>query len=132
MENYEEHTNQNFGIILFIILFSLFAIICSDKSENQSSSSSVPYSYAKTSVHNDVTLFIAVKIPGVYKNSISAPHNTSLNPFSLQNKIAGYNHITDQALINAEKTKLLTGPLFLRRIYYALPLRTKNDLPVLS
>lgn len=137
MGNYEEHTNQNFGSTVFITLFSLFALILFSKSVDQTSSLSRyslqdEHAFGNISINYDATVFKAVSIPVLYKNWLFAPHNTSLNLFSLQHNITNYNHRTDQNFINIRKTRLLIEPLTLWRIYYLLPLSGKVDLPVLS
>jgi len=137
MGNYKEDTNQNFGTIFFIILFSLFALIFSSKSESQTSASS-GYSFqnelvfGNNPIHFDATVFNAVSLPDLYKNCVFALHNTSLNLFSLQYKISSYNHRTTQNFINIQKTRLVIEPLLLWRLYYPLSLSGKEDLPVLS
>lgn len=136
MVDYKEHTNESFETIFFIILFSLFAVILFSKSENQTSSlsrySQFELSYGNISINKDATIFNAVCLPDLYRNSQSAPHNTSLNLFSLQYNISNYNHRSDQYFLNIQKTRLLIEPLFLWRIYYLLPLSGKTDPPVLS
>ncbi len=136
MGNYKEDTNRDFGTISFIILFSLFALTFSGKSESQTPASGYSLNnelaYGSISVHFDATVFNAVSLPGLYKNCVSDLHNTSLNLFSLQNKISGYNHRTNQNFINIQKTRLVIEPLFLRRLFYPLSSSAKEDLPVLS
>ena len=133
MGNYKEDTNQNFGTIFFIILFSLFALISISNSESQTSGSS-GYSlqnevaFGNNPVHSDATVFKAVSLPDLYKKCVL----TSLNLFSLQYKISSYNHRTAQNFINIQKTRLVIEPLLLWRLYYPLSLSGKDDLPVLS
>jgi hypothetical protein len=137
MGNYKEDTNQNTGTIFFIILFSVFVLIFSSKSESQTSASS-RYSlqnelaFGNISIHSDATVFNAVSLPDLYKSYVFAMHNTSLNLFSLQNKISNYNHRTTQNFINIQKTRLEIEPLFLWRLYCPFSLSEKEDLPVLS
>ena len=137
MGNYKEDTNQNPGTIFFLILFSLFVLIFSSKSESQTSTSS-EYSlqnelaFGNISIHSDATVFNAVCLPDLYKSYVFDLHNTSLNPFSLQYKISNYNHRTTQNFINIQKTRLVIEPLFLWRLYYPFSLSEKEDLPVLS
>ncbi len=137
MGNYNEHTNQSFETIFFIIIISLFALFFFSKSENQTSSLSgyslqYELAYGNISVNSDATIFNAVSLPGLYKNWLSAPHNTALNLFSIQYSISNYSHTTDQNFINIQKTRLLIEPLFLWRVYYLLPMSGKADPPVLS
>jgi hypothetical protein len=137
MGNYKEDTNQNFGTIFFIILFLLFALIYSGKSDSQASSSSRSYlqnelALDNISTHFDATVLNAVNLPDLYKNCVHALHNTSLNLFSLQFKISNYDNRTTQNFIDIQKTRLTIKPLFLWRLFYLLPLSEKEDLPVLS
>lgn len=137
MGNYIEDTNQNSGTIFFIILFSLFVLISSGKSESQTSASS-GYSlqnelaFGNISIHSDAAMFNAVSLPDLYKNCVFALHNTSFNLFSLQNKISNYNHRITQNFIEIQKTRLIVEPLFLWRLYYPLSLNGKEDLPAIS
>ena len=137
MGNYKEDTNQNSGTIFFIILFSLFVLISSSKSESQTSASS-GYSlqnelaFGNISIHSDAAMFNAVSLPDLYKNCVFALHNTSFNLFSLQNKISNYNHRITQNFIDIQKTRLIVEPLFLWRLYHPLPLNGKEDLPAIS
>jgi hypothetical protein len=137
MRNYKEDTDQDFGTIFFIILFSLFILNFSGKSESQISASSGYSSqnelaFGNISIHSDATLFNAVSLPDLYENCVFALHNTSLDMFSLQYKISSYNHRTAQNFINIQKTRLVIEPLFLWRLYYPLSSSEKKDLPVLS
>lgn len=137
MGNFKEDTNQNTGTIFFIILFTLFVVIFSDKSESQTSASSgyslqYELAFGNISIHPDIVVFNAVSLPDLYKSYVFDLHNTSPNQFSLQNKISNYNHRTTLIFINIQKTSLVIKPLFLRRLYYPLTLSEKEDLPVLS
>ncbi len=137
MGNYKEDTNQNFGTIFFIIVFFLFAITFSGKSESQASSSSVSYlqnelAFENISIHLDATLFNAVSLPDLYKNCIQDLNNTNFNLFSIQYIISNYNNRITQNFIDIQKTRLTIKPLFLWRLFYLLPLSEKEDLPVLS
>ncbi len=134
MGDYKEDTDRNFETTLFIILFSLFAIIISGQSETQTSASrsflqNEP-AYANYSTHFEATVFNAVSLPDLYKNFTSPLHNSSLNLFSLQNKISGYNQRITQNLINIRKTSLVIEPLFLWRLFYPPSFNDKEVLPV--
>jgi len=137
MGNYKEDSNQNSGTIFFIILFSLFVLIFSSKSESQTSASS-RYSLqnelalGNISIHFDATVFNAVNLSNLYKNSVYILHNTSLDLFSLKYKISNYNQRTTQNFINIQKTRLVIKPLFLWRLCYPLASGGKEDLPALS
>jgi hypothetical protein len=137
MGNYKEDTNQNTGTIFFIILFSLFVLISSSKSESQTSASS-GYSlqnelaFGNILIHSDAIVFTDVGLPDLYKSYVFDLHNASLNLFSLQYKISNYNDRTTQNFINIQKTRLVIEPYFLWRLYYPFPLSEKEDLPVLS
>ena len=137
MGNYKEDTNQNTGTIFFIILFSIFVLIFSSKSESQTSSSS-GYSlqnelaFGNISIHSDAIVFNTVRLPDLYKSHVFDLHNLSLNLFSLHYKISNYNQRTTQNLINVQKTRLVIKPLFLWRLFNPFSLSEKDDLPVLS
>lgn len=137
MGNFKEDINQNSGSTIIIILFSLFVLILSSKSDSQTSASS-GYSlhyepaFGNISIHSDANVFTAVSLPDLYKSCIFAVHNTSLNPFSLQYKISSFNQRTTQNFINIQKTRLVIEPLFLWRLYFPFSLSEKEDLPVLS
>jgi hypothetical protein len=137
MGDYKEDTSRNFGTILFIILFSLFALTFSGNSVSQTpalSRSSLQYELAtgNISIPSDAVVYNAVNIPDLYKNCVSALQNTSLNLFSIPYKILSYNNRTTQNFINIQKTRLIIEPLFLRRSCYPLSPGEKEDLPVLS
>jgi|GEM_PF-2193368 len=137
MENYEEDSSQNFGTIIFLIIFLLFALTFSGKSDSQVSSSSRSYlqnelALDNISIHFDATVLNAVNLPDLYKNCVHALNNTSFNLFSLQYKISNYDNRTTQNFIDIQKTRLTIKPLFLWRLSYPLPLSEKEDLPVLS
>jgi hypothetical protein len=137
MGNYNENTNHYPGTLIFLILFSFFALIFSGNSVSQTASSSryslqnEPVS-GNISIHSDATLLIAVSLPDLYINCLNSQQNSIVNLFSLQNKISCYNRITTQNLINIQKTRLIIKPLFLWRLYYPFSLNEKEDLSVLS
>jgi hypothetical protein len=137
MEKHEEDKYQNSGTIFFIIIFLIFVLAFSGKSESQASSSSGYYlqnelSHVSISVHFNATLFNSVSLSDLYKNCIHDLCNTSFNLVSLQSKIFNYDHRTVQNFIDIQKTRLTIKPLFLWRLYYPLPSNEKEDLPVLS
>jgi hypothetical protein len=137
MGNIEEDTSQNSGTIIFLIIFLLFALTFSGKSDSQVSSSSRSYLQNELAldnilIHFDATVLNTVNLPDFYKNCIHTLHNTSFNLFSLQYKISNYNNRTTQNFIDIQKTRLTIKPFFLWRVSYPLPLSEKEDLPVLS
>jgi hypothetical protein len=136
MENYKEDTNQDFGTIFFIILFFLFALIFSGRSESQTLASGNSLqnelAFGNNSIHSDAAVFNAVCLPELYKNIVFTLHNTSFNLFSVQYKISNYNYRTTQNFNDNQKTRLVIEPLFLWRLYHPLSLSGKEDLPVLS
>lgn len=137
MENHKEDTIQSFGTIFFIILFSFFVLVSSGNAGSHAPSS-IKYHlqyelvYGDISSHRNAILFNAVRLPDLYKNCTFTVRNTSLNLFSLQYKISGYNHLTAQNFINIQKARLVIKPLFLWRLYHPLSLSRNADLPVLS
>jgi hypothetical protein len=137
MRNYNEDINQNTGTIFLIILFSLFALISSGKSESQTSTSSKytlqnELAFGNIIVHPDAIVFNDVNLPDLYNSYVFELHNTSFNLYSLRYKISNYNHTTTQNFINIQKTRLVIKPLFLWRLYYPFSLSEKEVLPVLS
>jgi hypothetical protein len=137
MGNYKDDTNQNSGSTLLIILFSLFVLILSSKSESQTSALS-GYSlhnelaFGNISIHSDAIVFNDVSLPDLYKSNVFDLHNTSLNAFSLQYRISNFNHRTTQNFIDIQKARLVIEPLFLWRLYCPFSLSEKDDMPVLS
>jgi len=137
MGNYKEDTNQNSGSTLLIILFSLFVLILSSKSERQTSASS-EYSlhnelaFGSISIHSDAIVLYDVSLPDLYKSHVFDLQHTSLNAFLLQYRISNYNHRTTQNFIDIQKARLVIEPLFLWRLYCPFSLSEKDDLPVLS
>jgi hypothetical protein len=136
MENYKEDTNQNFGTIFFIIIFLLFVLLFSSKSENQASASEYSLqnelAIGNISIHSDATVFKAVSLANLYKNNLYCLDNTIFNLISIPYKISGYNHKATQNFICLQKTRVKIEPLFLWRLYHPLSSPEKEDLPVLS
>ena len=137
MGNFKEDTDQNTRTIFFIILFTLFLLIFSDKSGSQTSASSIyslhnELAFVNSSIHFDAIVYNAVSLPGLYKNCVFDLNNTRPDLFSLQYKISNFNHSTVQNLINIQKTRLVIEPLFLWRLNCPLSFSEKEDLPVLS
>ena len=137
MVNYKEDTDQNLGTIIFIILFFLFVIAFSNNRASHTSSSAKCSLYFEEvfgdfSSHSNAILYKSVKLPDLQEYCECALHITSLNPFSIQNKISDYNRRIAQNFILNKKTKLSTGPVLLLKLYYHLPSNKDDNLPVLS
>lgn len=137
MGNYKEDTNQNIGTILFIILFSLFVIASSNNPASQTlSSASYPLHYDEVfgdlSSHSNAILYKSVKLPDLQEYCECVLHNTSLNPFSIQNKISDYNRRIAQSLILIKETRLSIGPVPHLKLYYHLPSNKDDNLHGLS
>ena len=137
MGNGETYTNTNCRSLFFIILFLVFALICSDKSASLTSQS-IRYSshYELTNVndlfHFDATISSTVSLPDLYKYGVNAINNNRVDLFSLQFIISGYNLRITRIFTDLEKSTLEIVPLFLRRLSYYLSFREKGDLPLLS
>jgi len=137
MGNYKEDPNQFTGTIFFIILFSLFVIASSNNPANNPSSS-VKYTSHFGEVPGDVPnpgyaiLCNTVKLPDLTEYCECTLNNTSLNPFSIQNKISDYNRRIAQSFILIEETRLSIGPVPPLKLYFHLPSNKDDDLPVLS
>jgi len=132
-----ENINPNPGTIFFIVLFLLFALVYSGRSENQTSvSSGDPFQYdlasGNSSTHSVAIVFSAISLPELYKNCVNALHNTSLDLFSFQYILSNYNHRTTQNFIDIQKTSLAIEPLFPWRLSYHLYSSENEDLPFLS
>ncbi len=133
MGNYKEDTNHNLGSAIFIILFSLFALISLSKSESQTSVSS-GYSlqhevgFRNSPIHLDATAYEAVSLTDLYKNCLL----TSLNLLSFHYRVFNYNHRTIQDFTNSQRTRLVIEPLLLWRLYHPLAVSGREAFPVLS
>jgi hypothetical protein len=137
MGDYKEDTNQKFGTIFFIILVSLFALIFSAKSESKTTASlrySLQYELVSGNIssHYNAVICKVVSLPDIQKYCECALPNTSLNQFSIQNKISDYNRETAQNFILIQKTRLSTGPLLPLSLFFHRPPNKDDDLPVLS
>jgi len=137
MGNYKEDTNQNFGTIFFIILFSLFAL-ASSSNPGSHTSSSAKYPLQNELVSGDISshrnaiICNAVSIPDLQKNCECDLRNTGLNPFSIQNKISDCNRRITQNFILIQKTRLSIEPVLSWRLYFYLPSSEDGNLPGLS
>jgi hypothetical protein len=137
MGNYKEDTNQDLRTIFFIIIFSLFVLSSSNIQGNH-----YPFStkfttqtelvFGSKSSHHNAIICNAFRLPDFQKYCDSTPLNTSLNPFSTQNKILDYNRRIAQNFIQIQKTRLSLEPILTSRLYFHLPSNKDDDLPVLS
>jgi hypothetical protein len=137
MGNYKEDTDQSFRTIFFLILFSLFVLASSNNHGNHNSSSTKfttqnELVFGDISSHHNAIICNAVSLPNLQKYCECALHNTSLNPFSIQNKILDYNRRIAQNFILIQKTRLSIGPVLPLRLYFHLPSNKDDNLPVLS
>jgi hypothetical protein len=137
MENCKEDTSQNFETLFFLILFSLFLFASSGNTEsNTSSSAKFPSQNnlvsGDISGHRDAIIFYSVSLPDLQKYCECALRNTSLNPFSIQNRISDYNRRITHSFILIQKTRLSIEPVLPWRLYYHLPSNEDDNLPVLS
>jgi hypothetical protein len=137
MGNDQKNTKPNCGTVFFIILLLVFALIYSDKPVKQTSryygfSAQNELALGNGSHQFDATISDALRLPDLYKFSVNSLHNTSLNQFTLQYNISGYNQCVSRNFTHNQKTTLEIEPLFLRRLLYHLSFSEKEDLPFLS
>jgi hypothetical protein len=137
MGNYKEDTNQDFRTIFLIILFSVFVLATSDNPGSHISPSANYISQndlasGDSSGNCYAILCYAASLPDLQKYCEGALRTTSLNPFSIQNKISDYNRRISQNFILIQKTRLSTEPVLLLRLYYHLPSNKDDDLPFLG
>jgi hypothetical protein len=137
MGNYKEDTDQNSGIFFTLILFLLFVFVFSGNPENHASSSAKFPSqnelvFGNILSHRDAIISCSVSLPNLQKYCECALRNTSLIPFSIQNKISDYNRRISQDLILIRKTRLSIEPVLHWKLYFHLPSNKDDDLPVLS
>jgi hypothetical protein len=137
MANNKEDTSQNLWTIFFIILFSLFVLTSSGNPESHATSSiKYPAQYelvfGDISSHRDAVLFNTVRLPDLQKHCGCALQNTSLNPFSIQNKISGYNRRIVQNFILIQKITLSIEPVLPWKLYFHPPSDEDDYLPALS
>ena len=137
MGNYEEDTDQNFRTILFLVLFSFF-VLCSSNIQGNHYPSSTRFTsqtelaFGSKSSHHNAIICTSFSLPDFQKYYDSTPLNTSLNPFSIQNKILDCNRRIAQNFSQIQKTRLTIEPLLLWRLHSTLSLSEKEDLSVLS
>jgi hypothetical protein len=137
MGNYKEDTNQDLRTIFFFILFSLFVLSSSNIQGNHYPSSTkfttqTELVFGSISSHQNAIICDAFRLPDFQKYCDGTPLNTSLNPFSIQNKILDYNRRIAQNFILIQKIRLSIGPVFSLRLYFHIPSNKDDDLPVLS
>lgn len=137
MGDFKEDTNPDLRTLLFIILFSFFALSFSGNSESKSAVSPTYYSQYELvswniSSHHHSVIFKAVSLPDIQKYCECSLPYTSLDPFSIQNKISDYNRKTDQNFILIQKTRLSTVPLLPLSLFFHRPQNKDDNLPVLS
>lgn len=137
MGNYKEDTDRNFRTIFFLILFSLFVLSSSNLKGNHYSSSTkfttqTELVFGSKSSHHNAIICNVFRLPDFQKYCDSTPLNTSLNPFSIQNRILDYNRRIAQNFSQIQKTRLTIEPLLLWRLHSTLSLSEKEDLSVLS
>ncbi|MCX6335619.1 MAG: hypothetical protein NT092_15185 [Bacteroidia bacterium] len=137
MGNYKEDTNPNFGTIFLIFLFSIFVLAFSSNSGSHTSSSANYPSqnelvFGDISSHRNAIICSAVSLLNLQKYYECALHNSSLNPFSIQNKILDYNRRITQNFILIRKTRFSIEPVLPWRLYFYLLSNEDDNLPVLS
>jgi len=137
MGDYKEDIDQDFRTAFYIILFSLIALIFLGNLESKTASSSVD-SFQNELVHRDISSHFnaitckTVCLPDIQEYCECVLHKTSLNPFSIRNKISDYNRKAAQDFILIHKTRLSIEALLSLRLYFHLSPYKDDDLPVLS
>jgi hypothetical protein len=137
MKNEEGDINNNFGAILFIILFSLVALAFDGK-VNNSASTSAYYSLQPDialgfySSHSDAIIFDTPPLPEVIKACDCSFYSPNLNLFNLQLRILYYNRSIVQKFMFIQKTGLSIEPSSVWQYSCQIATREKEDLPVLS
>jgi hypothetical protein len=129
--------NPDFGSVFFILLFLVFALIYSGRSEKQILQSfryspDSELTIGNSSIHLDADIFSISRLPDLYRLGINALHEISFNQFSLRSVLSGYNQSLTQNLIKTHSTTLELKPLLLRRLFYHHSSGDKEDLPFLS
>ncbi len=137
MLNHNEDINRNLGTLFLVILFSLFILVLSNRSETYNSASPVSPYQAELVLGNiparpDAVVFDAVSIPDLYKECLNDLYYSGLNVLSLHYKFSHYNNTIIQHFITMQKRRLVIEPLFLWRLYHPVSPVKKDDLPVLS
>jgi hypothetical protein len=135
MENNTEDKTMNFRTILFLVLFSLFVLSSSAIQGNQNSSKLHAQTELVTGVSSNqhsAVLLSVVSLPDFSKFCECTPPNTDLLPFSIRNKISGYNRKIAQNLIQIQKIMLTIQPVLTGRLFFHLPSDEDDILPVLS
>jgi hypothetical protein len=136
MVNYKEDTDQNIRTLLFLVLFSFFALGYLDNQGNHYSTSTkfaTHYEVVSDGIsnHQNAVIFNPVSLPDL-QNCKCTLHDTSINPPSFQDNISCYNNRIAQNFITIQQTRLTIKPLLLRKLHYFLSSGEPEELPVLS
>lgn len=137
MGNYREDTNQNFGAIFFIILFTLFVSGTSNYSEKHNSFSTKFPSpdeqmFGENSNHRSAVIFKAFRIPDLQKCCSAGLHIAGLNSFSVQHRISDSNRLSARYFIMIQKKRLSIESIKPWRLLCHLPSNEDDTPPVLS
>jgi len=137
MVNYKEDTDQNIRTLLFLVLFTLFALGYLNNQGNHYSTSTIFDTHNEVvsggiSNQNNAVICNSVSLPDLQKYCKCTLHNTSINPLSFQNKLSCYNNRIAQNFITIHQTRFTIKPLLLRKLHYTISLSEVEDLPVLS
>lgn len=137
MRNNSEDTGMNFRTILFLVLFAVLVLSFANIQGNHyvtayRGSAEIELSSGGFSQHHPTVLCSAVSIPDIYKFCESVPRNTSLIPFSVQNKLSESNNRISQSFILIQKTILSIDPVLHRRLYFNHHSSDDEIPPVLS
>jgi hypothetical protein len=137
MENCKTDKNQNFGSIVYIILFFLFTLLSSNNLQNNYRSSTRWFSHSEScfkdfSGNSAGILSNVVSLRDLYKILAVSLADPDLYPFSVQNQLSTFNSRIAQDFILAEKTRLSIIPILNQRLFIHLPTSEDDPLPDLS
>ncbi len=137
MGSYKEDTSQNFGILICLILFSLFVFASSGNPENPPSSSD-RFPSQNELISGDILgqrnalIFRSVSLPDPQKYCEPVFHSSSLVPFSIKNIISACDRRIVQNLILIQKTRMAIEPVPSWSLYFYHPSNKDDIPPVLS
>lgn len=133
MINQKEDIINSIGKIIFIIFFFFLISSFSNKSFNQTNSTT-QYNVTYELRSNDAKAIIAnaIQLPSFQKSCTLILYNTNISLFDEIYKINADDKKITQRIILLQKTQPLIKPLFFYRFYYHLISTDTEDLPILS
>jgi hypothetical protein len=137
MINQREDTNNYPGTVLLTVLFLLFIIVLSHKSDNQTSNSlQGPSNYESESACNSNNLkavpVSAIQLPSLEKSCLYRLCNTYFSIFNAHHRILEDNREIARDFIIHQKIRLSIKPKPPYRFYSRKISADTEDLPVLS